>query len=404
MPPELLEQYEHPPEGYRQQARQAQQAQQARQAQQLGGGTAGSSSAGATSDAPEWQGLEAGRASSAESLDVKGSLRRKYGRLPSSSSTGSRAAGGGSAGTRSNSFASAAAAAVAAAGFAGSRTSSFRGGGSAGGQLGGTREQPPSSKLLGTILESERGSSSSGGRTSGSSGGGSSGGGSSGGGSSSRGSGSGAGDGSAAGSAPPVRQPGAPSRLSRQLSGQLAGPAVEEAGGSEDIAEAINEFAAVRTEGAARPPQSPSLLSRLRSLLPGGSPPGASAPTGSGGASSPRQLQQVLSGAGRSRSVLRMLSSRQLSRVSPHSGGEELPAGQPLPGPPTLQHQMAAAAQRLSQRPASLVPGGEAQQQQAQLLAAAQLHLARLQAAPDEATMHAERRQVGLARHWDAAY
>ena len=395
MPPELLEQYGHPPGGYRQQAPQA---------QQLGGGPAGSSSAGASSDAPEWQGLEAGQASSADSLDVKGSLRRKYGRPASSSSTGSRAAAGGSAGTRSNSFASAAAATVAAAGFAGSRTSSFRGGGSTGGQLGATREQPPSSQLLGTILESERGSSSSGGRTSGSSGGDGS----------SRGSGSGVGEGGAAGAAPPARQPGAPSRLSRQLSGQLVAPAagaapqeaaaalppVEEAGGSEDIAEVINEVAAVQPTGAAQPPQLPTLLSRLRSLLPGGSSPGVFAPTGSGGASNPSQLQQALSGAGRSRSVLRMLSSRQLSRVSPHSADEELPtAGQPLPGPPTLQHQMAAAAQRLSQRPAWLTPGGEAQQQQARLLTAAQLHLARLQAAPDEATMHAERRQVGLARH-----
>ncbi|PRW20834.1 hypothetical protein C2E21_8605 [Chlorella sorokiniana] len=58
------------------------------------------------------------------------------------------------------------------------------------------------------------------------------------------------------------------------------------------------------------------------------------------------------------------------------------------------QSQVAAAAQRLSQRPASLVPGGEAQQQQARLLAAAQLHLARMQAAPDDATMHVERRQL----------
>lgn len=387
VPRHLLEQYGHPPGGYRQQDQQAQQEQQP-----WGSEAASSAAAGPTSEAAEWQGPEAG---SADSRDVKGSLRRKYSRLASSSSMGSRAGGGGSAGMRSDSFAAAAAAAVAAAGFAGSRAGSFRG---SGGQLAGGREQAPVLQSLGTILESDRASSSSGG---GSSSGG-------------RDSGSGMGEAAgpavgtaagAAGAAEQARQPAAPSRFARQMPAHVGSPA---AGG-----DAVPAIAPVAEDGSndstapqppadeqpQPPPQPPSLLVRLRSLLPGqGSPPGASGPAVPG---SPRQLQQTLSGASRSRSLLRMLSSRQLSRISPHSAGEEPPsAGQPVHGPPTLQQQLEAAAQRLGQRPASLVPGGEAQQQQARLLAAAQRHLSRMQAAPDEATMHAERRQVGMQCVW----
>lgn len=155
VPRHLLEQYGHPPGGYRQQDQQAQQEQQP-----WGSEAASSAAAGPTSEAAEWQGPEAG---SADSRDVKGSLRRKYSRLASSSSMGSRAGGGGSAGMRSDSFAAAAAAAVAAAGFAGSRAGSFRG---SGGQLAGGREQAPVLQSLGTILESDRASSSSGGGSS----------------------------------------------------------------------------------------------------------------------------------------------------------------------------------------------------------------------------------------------
>ncbi len=413
LPPQLLEQYGHPPGGYRQQAQQAQHAQQVQQAQQaqhVPWSGAASSAARAASDAHEWQGLEAGRTGSAESLNVKGSLRRKYSQLPSSSSVGSRAARGGSAGTRSNSFAAAAAAAVAAAGLAGSRTSSFRG--ASGSQAGAGREpQPiPAAQLLGTILESERASSSSGGRTSGTSGGGSSRG--SGGGSSwdsggGEGAEAGTEDGSTAGGA--ARQPGAPSRFGRQPPPETAGqagdaaqlcaagalpPAEQPGGGETGAARSTPDGQPPQPPQPLQPPQSPSLLARLRSLLPGCSPAGASA-SAAGVPGSPRQLQQALSGASRSRSLLRMLSSRQLSRVSPHSAGDELPTGgQPQPGAASLQRQVAAAAQRLLHRPASLAPGGEAQQQQARLLAAAQQHLARMQVASDEAAMHAERRQV----------
>lgn len=308
---------------------------------------------------------------------------------------GSRAGGSGSAGTRSDSFAAAAAAAVAAAGFAGSRAGSFRGGG---GQLAVSREQAPALQSLGTILESDRASSSSGG--------GSSSGGRDGGSDTGEGAGPAAGSAAgAAGSAQQVRQPTAPSRFARQMpthvdSSAASGHAVP---AMTPVAEnGSNDSTAPQPsvdEQPQPPPQPPSLLVRLRSLLPGqGSPPAASGPAATG---HPGQLQQTLSGASRSRSLLRMLSSRQLSRISPQSAGEDPPtAGQPTHGPPTLQQQLEAAAQRLGQRPATLVPGGEAQQQQARLLAAAQRHLSRMQAAPDEATMHAERRQVGMQCVW----
>lgn len=323
MPPELLQQYGHSP--------------QRRQPPEPRSVAVSSPTAGEIEESG-WQGSEAGRSSSVGS--IRGSLRRKYSRLPSTSSAG----GSGSAGTRSNSFAAAAAAAGAAAGLS-SRGASFRVG-----QQGG--REPPAAQPLGTIEESERASSSSSG---------------SGGHQSADGGGSGA-----------ARPSGSPREKQQPATAApLAGPQ-----------------AAATAAGAPQQVQSPPLLQRLRLLLPG-SPQAAMADEASR-ASPPQQMPRTTS---RSRSLLRALSSRQLSRVAPKGLPEDSPAPAPAagrtPSPRALQQAVAAATERLQHRPPSLAPDGPAQQEQARLLAAAKEHLRCMQAASDEAVMHAERRQVG---------
>lgn len=245
-----------------------------------------------------------------------------------------------SAGPRSGSFAAAAAAALAATGVAsGSRSASFR-------------QPQQGGQALGTIPESDRASSSSGGR--------------------SRGGGAVEGTGGATTPGETQPQAGLPAAHETRPAGQ---PVAAPAAGS----------------SAAAPPQpSTPLMLRLRSMFLGGP---TSPPSG-------QQLQQSTSGASRSRSLLRLLSSRQLSRISPQTAGEEAP-GSPASQPLTaagLQQAAAQAARRAQQRPPSLLPGGEQQREQERLLAAAQRHLSRMQAAPDEATMHSEKRQV--SRNW----
>lgn len=280
-----------------------------------------------------WQGPEAGRASSSS---IHTSLRQKYSRLPSSSSAGSRPGAVGSAGARAGGFAAAAAAAVAAAGL--SRSTSLQAG------LAGGGEQPQAGLQLDTIAEGSSGRASSGSGAA-----------------SERPGQSADGSGSAAAAQPPS---GTPSKYQKQLSAGAA----------------ANTAAVPGTPAAAAVARSPSLLQRLSSWLPGAGATG--------------QAQGPSPTMSRSRSLLRVLSGRQLSRVSPQQDEPAAAASGTPPSPRALQAAAAAAAERLQRRPPSLEPVGGVQQEHARLLGAAREHLRRMQCAADEATMHAERRQV----------
>ena len=329
LPPELLERYGHPPRRYSRPAE---------------------LHSVVTSTAGEGE----GRAEAAGE-SIRDSLRHKYSHLGSSSR-------GGSGGRSSASFAAAAAAALAATGL---------GSGSVGSSFKGDQQQQPMPAPLITIPESDSGRASS-----------------SGGGDTGKHAAAGmepgnASDGPAGQQKQQPAHSASPSKYQKQLSAAVA--AAVRAAGGEPAPHGATQAA---QSGSAPAGRSPSLLARLLSLLPGTRTAGGGA---AGGGPAGRGLYQAPSfPSARSRSLLRMLSSRQLSRVSPQ-GQDERPGGTP----PSLQQQAAAAAERLRRRPPTLQPGGEPQREQARLLAAAQEHLRRMQAAGDEAAMQAERRQVG---------